>query len=79
VSDPERREPYPAAERIGHRVILEARSRAVLLRPLGNVIVLMPPLSIEEDEIDRLVDVVRESIRAVTSGRRADRRTAARA
>ena len=79
VSDRERRDAYPAAERIGHRVILEARSRAVMLRPLGNVIVLMPPLSIEEGEIDRLVDVVRESIRAVTSDRRADRRTAARA
>jgi adenosylmethionine-8-amino-7-oxononanoate aminotransferase len=80
VRDRKRREPYPPVDRIGHRVIAEARNRAVILRPLGNVIVLMPPLSIEERELDQLVGVVRESIEAVTSGRGTEeRRTAARA
>ena len=80
VLDRERREPYPAAERIGHRVIAVARTRGVILRPLGSVIVLMPPLSIEERELEWLVDVVRQSIQAVKSERGADeRRSAARA
>ncbi len=56
---------HPPKERIGHRVILEARKRGVILRPLGNVIVLMPPLSITPGEIDFLAGVVAESIKAV--------------
>jgi adenosylmethionine-8-amino-7-oxononanoate aminotransferase len=37
-----------------------------MLRPLGNVVVLMPPLSIKPAEVDFLVDAVRESIREAT-------------
>ncbi len=54
-------------DRIGHRVVLEARKRGVILRPLGNVIVLMPPLSINKMELKRLLDITRESIKAQSS------------
>jgi adenosylmethionine-8-amino-7-oxononanoate aminotransferase len=50
--------------RLGHRVVLEARQRGVIVRPLGDVIVLMPPLSISKRELHRLVEVVAASIRA---------------
>jgi adenosylmethionine-8-amino-7-oxononanoate aminotransferase len=50
--------------RLGHRVVLEARRRGVIVRPLGDVIVLMPPLSISKQDLRRLVQVVAESIRA---------------
>ena len=50
------RAPTPTKQAIGARVCLDLRARGVLLRPLGNVIVMMPPLSITDDEIDRLVD-----------------------
>ena len=50
--------------RLGHRVVLEARRRGVIVRPLGDVIVLMPPLSISKKDLRRLVQVVAESIRA---------------
>ena len=50
--------------RLGHRVVLEARSRGVIVRPLGDVIVLMPPLSISKRDLRRLVEVVGQSIRA---------------
>ncbi|MGZ5360113.1 MAG: adenosylmethionine--8-amino-7-oxononanoate transaminase [Solirubrobacterales bacterium] len=50
--------------RLGHRVTLEARRRGVIVRPLSDVIVLMPPLSIAKGELVRLVEVVAESIRA---------------
>ncbi len=52
--------------RIGHRTILEARRHGLILRPLGNVIVLMPPLSISEAETDWLVEKTCESIEAST-------------
>ena len=48
--------------RIGHQVILEARKRGAILRPLGDVIVLMPPLSINEQELKKLLKITYESI-----------------
>jgi adenosylmethionine-8-amino-7-oxononanoate aminotransferase len=50
--------------RLGNRVALEARKRGVIVRPLGDVIVLMPPLAISKQDLRRLVDVVAESIGA---------------
>jgi len=66
VRDKKTKEPYPSGERTGHRVILEARRRGVMLRPLGDVIVLMPPLAISRDEIKLLVSAAAESISEVT-------------
>jgi len=57
---------YPPARRMGHTVVLEARRRGVIVRPLGDVIVLMPPLTISQDEMKVLLDAVHESIRIVT-------------
>src|SRR5438067_4907345 len=53
---------YGYGERVGHRVALAARRRELMLRPLGNVVVLMPPLAIKPAGVDFLVDGVRESI-----------------
>ncbi|HEU4705978.1 MAG TPA: adenosylmethionine--8-amino-7-oxononanoate transaminase [Solirubrobacterales bacterium] len=50
--------------RMGHRVTVEARRRGAFIRPLGNTVVLMPPLSISEDELRDLVAIARESIAA---------------
>lgn len=66
MRDPARRDPYKTSEHTGVRVIKAARRRAVVIRPLGDVIVLMPPLSISESELDTLLDVTFESIREVT-------------
>lgn len=52
--------------RLGHRVILEARQRGAILRPLGDVIVLMPPLSITRPELECLLKITYDSIRKVT-------------
>ena len=68
MRDPRRREPYAPRERVGHRTILAARRRGVVLRPLGDTLVLMPPLSIRADEIETLVMVAAESIAEVTGG-----------
>lgn len=66
AEDSASRRPYPPGKRVGKQVILEARKRGVILRPLGDVIVLMPPLSTTEVELRRLVEVTTESIEAVT-------------
>ena len=67
VADPEKRTPYPPEARTGHRVILEARKRGAILRPLGDTIVLMPPLSITEKELAMLVRITVDSVTAVVS------------
>ena len=64
--NPEKKTPYAVTEKIGVKVILEARKRGVILRPLGDVITLMPPLSINAKELDILLDVTRDSIEAAT-------------
>jgi adenosylmethionine-8-amino-7-oxononanoate transaminase len=66
VKDRVTKEEYPYKERIGHQVILEARSKGVLLRPLGDVIVLMPPLGITSGELEKLLRVAYNSIRKIT-------------
>jgi len=52
--------------RMGHRVTLEARKRGVIIRPLGDTVILMPPLAISKQELRRLVGVTAEAIRAAT-------------
>ena len=66
VRDRRTREPYDYSERLGHRVCHALRERGVLLRPLGPVVVMMPPLSLTEMEAVRLGDAVREAIVEVT-------------
>jgi len=67
VQDQAAREPFPAARRVGHRVILEARKLGAILRPLGDTIVLMPPLSITLAELDELCRITFEAIRRGTA------------
>src|SRR5437762_2729046 len=66
VKDKKTKEEFEYAKRMGHRVALAARKRELMLRPLGNVVVLMPPLAIAPAEVDFLVEGVRESIREAT-------------
>ena len=66
VADKERDIPYDPGLRMGHRVIMACRARGVIIRPLGDTLVLMPPLSSTAQEIDHLVAAVAESISEVT-------------
>ena len=54
-------------ERRGRRVCAAAVKRGVLLRPLGDVVVIMPPLTITAAEIERIGDVLRAAIDEVAS------------
>jgi adenosylmethionine---8-amino-7-oxononanoate aminotransferase len=52
--------------RWGRRVCAGAVERSVLLRPLGDVVVVMPPLTVTEDEVVRIVDALTEALDEVT-------------
>ena len=58
---------FPAHARMGHQVTLAARRRGVMIRPLGDVVVLMPPLSISEEELRHLVHVTTAAIGEATA------------
>jgi adenosylmethionine-8-amino-7-oxononanoate aminotransferase len=66
VRDKATREPYPWEEKRGFRVCQVARRYGVWLRPLGNVIVIMPPLAVSLEQIDRIVEAVTRGIAEVT-------------
>ena len=66
VRDKGSKEPYDWAQRVGMTVCREARKHGLFLRPLGNVIVIFPPLSIAEHELEFLLDGVEKAIRSVT-------------
>jgi adenosylmethionine-8-amino-7-oxononanoate aminotransferase len=62
VRDRATKEPYPWAEKRGFAVCRHARSEGVLLRPLGDVLVILPPLSITLDQLDRIAWAVERGI-----------------
>ena len=59
----------PAHERLGHKVTLAARRRGALIRPLGDVVVLMPALTMSEADLHRLVAITAAAIAEAVSGR----------
>ena len=62
VADRRTKATFPPGERIGYHICLSLRDRGIFLRPLGDVIVLMPPLSSTEDELRHLASSVRTAI-----------------
>jgi adenosylmethionine-8-amino-7-oxononanoate aminotransferase len=67
VADKAAGTPYPWQEKRGTRACIAARKHAALLRQLGDVVVLMPPLSITLDEIDLLAAAAEAGIREATA------------
>jgi len=57
---------FSAGEKIGQKVAAEARKRSVIIRPLGDVIVLMPPPAIDAETLKELVSVTYDSIKKAT-------------
>lgn len=66
VRDKKTKEPYPLEDKMGIRVCAEALKNGVIIRPLGNVIVLMPPLTISAHELNSLTRITGEAIGTVT-------------
>jgi len=66
VADRASRRRYAAEDRRGWKVCLAARRRGVWIRPLGDVVVLMPPYCISDDSLVRLAQAVRVGIEEAT-------------
>jgi adenosylmethionine-8-amino-7-oxononanoate aminotransferase len=62
VADKSSRRPFPWQERRGLQVYLHGLANGCLLRPLGNVVYLMPPYVINEEEIKHLARIATEGI-----------------
>jgi len=65
VADKATHATYPASAKVGPRVLAAARERGVLMRNRGDVICLAPPLVVSPEQVDRIVEVLGESIRLV--------------
>ncbi len=65
VRDRATRAPFPSALRVGARVCRHCREHGVLLRPLGDVVVVMPPLAISEDLVDRLGEALYNALQEI--------------
>ena len=70
VKDKATKEPYPWEEKMGMRVCYAAREGGVLIRPLGNVVVIMPPLVISDEDLRRMLEVIEEAIELTTGEQR---------
>ena len=66
VQDKRSREAFPAAAGSAHHVFKHCLDRGLIVRPVGDVVVLSPPLIIDREQIDIIVSVLDESIRAAS-------------
>ena len=66
VEDPPSRAAYDPGRRVGHQVITAARAAGVIVRPLGDVVVLMPGLSMPDHELELLVKTTARAVAEVT-------------
>lgn len=62
VADRKNKEPYDWADQVGVRVSRRARELGMLTRPLGNVIVFMPPLATTVEELEEMTDILYRAI-----------------
>jgi len=68
LADPATGLSYPTAERRAHRAVLAAREAGVVIRPLGDTMVLMPAPAMPENLLDELVSVTAQAVRQATEG-----------
>ena len=66
VRDRRTRASFQTQQRVAVRVIQEARKRGAIIRPLGDVLVLMPPLTMTTEELQMLLQIIYDSIRTVS-------------
>jgi len=58
VRDFKTRQPFPFTDRIGHRICEAARKHGLLTRPVGDVLILMPPYCVTEDQIAQMINAL---------------------
>lgn len=68
VQNKETKEAYSWQERVGVKVCKKARDLGMILRPLGNVVVFMPPLASTIEELDDMIAILQQAIQEITEG-----------
>lgn len=66
MADKKSKTPFPADRQIGHRVCMLAREYGLIIRPLGDVIVFMPPLASTANEIEVMLDIIYRCVQEIT-------------
>lgn len=66
VKEKSSRESYPWEDRMGWKIAHRMREYGVIMRPLGNIMVIMPPLSISSDNLDHLMKILKKTIIEIT-------------
>ena len=72
VQNQQTKAPFSVIDRIGHRVTLTARTLGLLIRPIGNTMILMPPLSATVQELKQMVDIIKVAISVVRASKSVD-------
>ena len=72
VQNQQTKAPFSVIDRIGHRVTLTARTLGLLIRPIGNTMILMPPLSATVQELKQMVDIIKIAISVVRASKSVD-------
>ena len=62
IKDKETRTPFPHTNRMGQKVAMGCRKRGLLIRPIADVVVLIPPLNIEEHQLREMIDILHASL-----------------
>jgi adenosylmethionine-8-amino-7-oxononanoate aminotransferase len=68
VADRATKDPFPASRQVGATICQLARRSGLLIRPLGDVLVIMPPLSVSLEQLDWMLTVMIGWTRTVTEG-----------
>ncbi|MDM5317327.1 adenosylmethionine--8-amino-7-oxononanoate transaminase [Fictibacillus sp. b24] len=66
VMDKQTKEPFPWQERIGYKSTLRMRQLGMLTRPLGDVVVFMPPLASSKEELSEMISILKQGIEETT-------------
>jgi adenosylmethionine---8-amino-7-oxononanoate aminotransferase len=69
VQDKKTKKEFPVSQKIGIKVTKEARKHGLIIRPLGDVIVIMPPLCISVSDLSKMIDIIYRSVRTVTEAK----------
>lgn len=69
VKDKRTKQEYQMSDKIGIKVTMEARKRGLIIRPLSDIIVIMPPLCISKVDLADMLDIIYHSIKNVTEDR----------
>ena len=65
VADKEKRRPFPVELGVGARLVAACRERGLISRNIGDSYLIAPPLIVGAEEVDRIIEILRESIREV--------------